>query len=102
MSSHPFFKIGDTRENKNGYLMVWTGNIWILLHRNIFMIYLGRNLKKDEIIHHRNGNKKDNRLENLQLLVKKNHCPGIETQHSEDIHRLLLKIKILEEKGENK
>lgn len=35
-------------------------------HRQIFEKYIGRKLKNTEIIHHVNGKKTDNRLQNLQ------------------------------------
>lgn len=35
--------------------------------------YLGRKLRKNEIVHHINKNKRDNRIENLQLMTLAEH-----------------------------
>ena len=34
---------------------------------------IGRKLYKDECVHHKNGNRADNRLNNLQLMTKSEH-----------------------------
>jgi len=88
-------EIGSKRK-RAGYILIWNGRKWQVEHRFIFEKHLGRKLLKGEIIHHRNGKRADNRLENLQLLTNKTHSSGIETKHSEDICYLLWRIEILE------
>ena len=84
------------KRDKQGYVDILIDCKFVREHRYVFEKYLGRKLIKGEVIHHRNGNKSDNRLENLQLLTNSTHSSGIETKHSEDIHRLLMEIKKLD------
>lgn len=46
---------------------------YIQEHRFLMSEKLGRPLKPGEVVHHINGNKKDNRIENLQVMTRGEH-----------------------------
>ncbi len=51
-----------------------------LEHRHVMEQHLGRALRTEEHVHHRNGNTRDNRLENLELIDGRKHI----TDHAEE------------------
>jgi len=56
---------------RNGYKIKWTpgGSNCIYQHREVYEEFLGRKLESFENIHHINGIRDDNRIENLELWV---------------------------------
>ena len=56
------------RPDKNGYLVQRIAPTkWVLQHRLAMERTLGRPLRSGETVHHRNGQRDDNRLKNLEL-----------------------------------
>lgn len=68
------YKKGHLTANSDGY---------IAEHRWNYEQFLGRLLLSEEHIHHVNGNKQDNRIENLEILSPTEH----QYRHREDIKK---------------
>jgi len=84
---HKYGGIGNTHRNWKGgrcrdsfgYIMVYTGKeSYELEHHIVMEKVLGRKLYPWERVHHRNGDRTDNREENLELVISGYHHGWLE------------------------
>ena len=71
--------------NASGYKTIRHNGKSVHKHRVIMEKYLGRPLHPKEIVHHINGDKLDNRIENLELTTFSEHT--VEHHRRGDIHK---------------
>lgn len=78
-ADHPRWKGGRT-ESSHGYVLVRKpdhpnaqNNGYVYEHRLVAQEKLGRPLREDEHVHHKNGDKTDNRPENLEVIGRTEH-----------------------------
>ena len=70
---HPSWK-GGRIVDRYGYVRLRINGEYVAEHRYVVEKHIGRALTEDEIIHHKNGAKGDNRIENLEILSQSEHC----------------------------
>lgn len=71
---------GHEKQRTDGYVSVFvpthptaSKDGFVLKHRLVMELHLGRSLTKEEDVHHINGIRNDNRIENLQVLSHSAH-----------------------------
>lgn len=73
---NPHFKRG-WYVNQLGYVVMLNPDSndpkYILEHRHVMSRHIGRPLRDDEVVHHINRNKADNRIENLEIRENADH-----------------------------
>lgn len=65
----------NSKDNKYIKLYLSNGSV-VDEHRYIMTNYLNRELSYNDVVHHKDGNKKNNDISNLELLSRKEHASG--------------------------
>lgn len=71
---------GHTKRQNCGYILAYAPKHpkvhkdgYVMLHTVVMERHIGRYLKQNEVVHHINHDREDNRIENLKLMDKKDH-----------------------------
>lgn len=74
-------KVYSRKKDKDGYFRVYAGlhpfacgRLMIFEHVMLMELSINRKLLSTEVVHHINHVRSDNRMENLQLMTRKEHC----------------------------
>lgn len=108
-----FTPVGTRKLDKDGYVLIRVSRDtpgkrvggankgWMREHRLVMQELLGRELRSGEEVHHKNGQRDDNRPENLELWVRSQptgvraedyHCPGCQCDVPSDLRRMLREL----------
>ena len=66
-----------------------TKNGYVLMHRVVVENRLGRLLSKSEIVHHKDHDKKNNSIENLEVLTQSEHARLHRNEHPMKLHEFV-------------
>ena len=73
--------IGQKKKRKDGYMAIYfpehpqaNSEGFIMEHHLVMECFIGRHLREDEVVHHINHIRDDNRLENLKLMTFTEHA----------------------------
>lgn len=66
-NGRPAVPIGSKKMESYGYINIKTDKGWLREHVHVMEEHIGRRLFPNESVHHKNGQRDDNRIENLEL-----------------------------------
>lgn len=100
---------GKVSEDKQGYVRVWCKNHpllkhtsgWVAQSRLIMEDHLGRYITEDEVVHHINGIRNDNRIENLKVMTVHDHLSLHRLEKNAERRKKIL-AKVCAECGKDK
>ncbi len=82
--NHPNW-IGGSIEHATGYIKDYVDKKYTARHRIFMEELVGRKLSEDEVVHHKNGNKHDNRIENLEIMTRSEHAKHHISEREKDL-----------------
>lgn len=86
-TDHPMYKGGNI--SPSGYKRIKVNGSYIFEHRYFMEQSIGRKLTSNEVVHHINHDKLDNRLENLQLMTRREHM----LEHREEVQGKSIEVR---------
>ena len=88
---NPGYRKQGSKRSNNGYVFIKINNLWITEHRYKVERYIGYKVNKKWIIHHIDGSRNNNKLNNLYIFTKK----GIHSSFETLVHTDIIKRNIL-------
>lgn len=88
---------GLSRMSDGRWLVVGRDGSLTYYARAVMAAHLGRELREDELVHHRNGDCADDRIENLEIVSRAGHP----LRHAKLTHEIAADIRYLRSAGWN-